>query len=60
VNKEIALYNRKLYKVVKTTGNVKIIQTTLNRNDFTRHRIHVNISGKEKVPKLIGDIIKNP
>jgi len=53
-------YNRKLHKVVKTAGNVKIIQATLNRNDFTCHRMHLNILGKEKMAKLIGDSIKTP
>jgi len=60
VNKEIVTYNRKLHKVVKTVGNVKIIQATLNRNDFTRHGMHLNILGKEKMAKLIGDSIKTP
>ena len=60
VNKEIVTYNRKLHKVVKTAGNVKIIQATLNRNDFTCHGMHLNILGKEKMAKLIGDSIKTP
>jgi len=46
--------------VIKTAGNVKIIQATLNRNDFTRHRMHLNILGKEKMAKLIADSIKTP
>jgi hypothetical protein len=54
VNKEIVVFNRKLHKMVKTADNVKILQTTLNRNDFTRHGMHLNILGKEKVAKQIG------
>jgi hypothetical protein len=59
VNKEIEVYNRKLHKVVKTADNVKIIQANLSRNDFTHHGLHLNISGKEKMAKLIGENIKN-
>jgi hypothetical protein len=47
VNKEINLFNSKLQKIMKIKGNVKIIQTDLSRNDFTRHGMHFNASGKE-------------
>jgi hypothetical protein len=42
---------------MKIKGNVKIIQTDLSRNYFTRHRMHLNASGKEKTVELIGRII---
>ena len=58
VNREIVVFNRELLKVVKSVGNVKIVQTNLNRDDFTRHGLHLNLSGKEKVAKLIGESIK--
>jgi hypothetical protein len=58
VNKEIVVFNRKLHKVVKSVINMKIIQSDLNRDDFTRHGMHPNLSGKEKVAKLIGENIK--
>jgi len=58
VNKEIVVFNTELLKVVKSVGNVKIVQTNLNRDDFTRHGLHLNLSGKEKVAKLIGESIK--
>jgi hypothetical protein len=58
VNKEIGVFNRKPHKVVKTTDNAKIIQANLSRNDFTHHGLHLNISGKEKMAKLIGENIK--
>jgi len=58
VNKEIVVFNRKLHKVVKSVSNMKIIQLNLNRDDFTRHGMHLNLSGKEKVAKLIGENIK--
>jgi hypothetical protein len=59
VNKEITeVFNRKLHEVVKTADNAKIIQANLSWNDFTLHGLHLNISGKEKMAKLIGENIK--
>jgi lysophospholipase L1-like esterase len=58
VNREIVVFNRELLRVVKSVGNVKIVQTNLNRDDFTRHGLHLNLSGKEKVATLIGESIK--
>ena len=52
------VFNRKLQKMMKTADKVKIIQGNLSRNDFTFHGLHVNISGKEKMAKLIGENIK--
>jgi len=57
VNTEIVVFNRKLHKVVKSVGNMKIVQSNLNRDDFTRHRLHLNLYGKERVAKLIGESI---
>jgi hypothetical protein len=57
VNREIVKFNRKLCKVAKSAGNVKILQSALDRNDFTRHGMHLNISGKVKVAKLMGESI---
>ena len=58
VNKEIVVFNRKLHKVVKSISNMKIIQSNLNRDDFTHHGMHLKLSGKEKVAKLLGENIK--
>jgi hypothetical protein len=58
VNKEIEVFNRKLHKVVKTADNVKIIQANLSRNVLTIQGLHLNISGKEKMAKLIRENIK--
>ena len=44
--------------MMKTAGNVKIIQTNLIMNDFTLHGLHLNISGKENMAELIGEKIK--
>jgi hypothetical protein len=58
VNKEIASFNRKLKKVMKTKDNVKIVQPNLDRNDFTRHGMHLNVSGKDKTAELIIQTLK--
>ena len=58
VNKEIEVLNRKLHKMMKTVDNVKTIQANLGKNDFTLHGLHLNISEKEKMDELIGEIIK--
>jgi len=50
---EIEIFNRKLCTVMKTAGNVKIIQANLSRNHFTLHGLHLNIFQKEKVAELI-------
>ena len=39
---------------METVDYVKIIQADLSRNDFTQHGLHLNISGKEKMAKLLG------
>jgi len=39
--------------------HVSIIDTNLTRNEFTRHRLHMNSSGKEKIAKIIGHNITN-
>jgi hypothetical protein len=46
------VFNRKLHKVVKIT------KANLSRNYFMRHGLHLNISGKEKMAKLIVENIK--
>jgi hypothetical protein len=47
VNKKVVVFNRKLHKIVKTVDNVELLETKLNRNDFTS--LHLKISGKEKM-----------
>jgi hypothetical protein len=59
VNREVDVFNRKLHKIVKIMDNVMLLQTKLNRNDFTCHGLHLNISGKVKIAELIGEHILN-
>jgi hypothetical protein len=58
INKEIQVFNRKARKILKVTSNVTIIDTDLHRTDFTRHGLHLNTIGKEKVVESIARTIK--
>jgi lysophospholipase L1-like esterase len=59
VNKEVETYNIQLSKIMKTTNNVKILPTTLQRDDFTHHGLHFNTSGKEKMTALLAENIRD-
>jgi hypothetical protein len=41
-------------------NNAEVLQTKLNRNDFTSHGLHLNTSGKENIAKSISKYIKKP
>jgi hypothetical protein len=51
-------FNIKLHEIMETVDYMKIIQVDLSRNDFTQLGLHLNISGKEKMTKLLGDNIQ--
>ena len=46
---QIENHNKKLCKVIKSFLHVKLIKVTTNREDFTKHGLHLNSKGKEKV-----------
>jgi hypothetical protein len=60
INKEIQVYNRQLHKMSKDMYHVSIIDINLTKNEFTRHELYRNSSGKEKIAKIIGHKITNP
>jgi hypothetical protein len=33
---------------MKANRNVSVVHTNLSRSDFTRHGMHLNVSGREK------------
>ena len=55
-NEQIARYNKKLHKVTKSFTHVKLVKVTTNRDDFTKHGLHLNNKGKEK---LSTELLKN-
>jgi hypothetical protein len=54
INTETQTFNRKLGKMMKPLPHVKLLDITLDRDDFTGHGMHLNRSGKDKVAKIIG------
>ena len=58
INGEIHVYNRRFHKVLKDMNHVTIIDANYTREDFTRHGLHLNSAGKEKLTGTIGQVIK--
>jgi hypothetical protein len=53
VNKEVITYNRKVSKWMKQYEQVKLIDCDLQRKCFTRHGMHMNLTGKELMSQRI-------
>jgi len=49
INKQIESYNKKLHKIIKGFMHVQLIKVTTNREEFTKHGLHLNWKGKEKM-----------
>jgi lysophospholipase L1-like esterase len=58
VNNEVKGFNRKLQKMMKIYNNTEILDVDINREHYTHHGLHMNISGKEKMAKRISDVVK--
>ena len=58
VNKEIEVFNRKMQKMMKVNSNVRVINANLSRSEFTRHGMHLNVSGREKMAIFLGQNVK--
>jgi hypothetical protein len=59
VNEEIKVFNRKLHKIMKRQSNVKILKCDLDRSCFTRHGLHLNRMGKNKMSERIIKVIND-
>jgi hypothetical protein len=57
INEEIESYNRKLQKVTKEFQHVSLIKVTPNREQFTKHGLHLNSKGKELFSKELLKIL---
>jgi hypothetical protein len=57
VNSEVVRFNRQLRKRMKLCKNVKILETGLNRDCFTKHGFHMNSSGKEQISLKLVEMI---
>ena len=58
VNNEVVRFKRQLKKRMKMYNNVKIIETDLKRKYFTKHGLHLNLSGKEHIALKLTAVIK--
>ena len=47
VNYEVNTFNRKLYKYMKSFQNATTVEVTSDRDNFTKHGLHVKREGKE-------------
>jgi capsular polysaccharide biosynthesis protein len=53
VNEEIKVFNRKMHKIMKLESNVEILDIKLDRSCYTRHGLHLNRMGKERVEEML-------
>jgi len=53
VNNEVQNFNAKLHKLMKNIINVRILELSTTRDDFTKHGLHLNATGKDKIAKLM-------
>ena len=53
VNNEVQNFNAKLHKFMKNIINVRILEISTTRDDFTKHGLHLNATGKDKIVKLM-------
>ena len=58
VNKEVRRFNSKLRKCMKIYGNAEVIKVNLERRYYTRHGLHMNVTGKELMAKNIIETIQ--
>jgi hypothetical protein len=58
INKEVQVYNRKLYKIMKRFDHVKIIEMNLTKEYFMQRGLHMNTTSEEWMAKLIASNIK--
>jgi hypothetical protein len=52
-NSEIQAYNSGLNKIAKLYRHVAVIECDSNREYFTRHGLHLNNTGKDRLSKQI-------
>jgi lysophospholipase L1-like esterase len=57
VNNEVQKFNAKLHNIMKNKINVRILENSTIREDFTKHGLHLNASGKNKIAKLMSQNI---
>jgi hypothetical protein len=51
--RKIVRYNEKLYRLLHKFSHVSIVEVSSNRDHYTKHGLHLNKYGKEKLAKQI-------
>jgi len=59
VNNEVVSFNRRLKKRMVIYNNVKILDTDLEREQFTKHGLHLNSSGKECIALKLAAVVRS-
>jgi len=59
VNSEVLSYDKQLRKRMKQYNNVKILEMDLEMKYFTKHGLHLNLSGKECITLRLATVIKS-
>ena len=59
VNNEVISFNRQLIKRMTPYDNVRILETGLEREYFTKHGMHLNSSGKECIARRLAIVVRN-
>jgi len=57
VNKETQVFNRMMCQLLTDMHYVSVADMNLTRDKFTRHGLHMNSSGKERIAKTIEQTI---
>ena len=58
VNHEVKVYNRKLKKHLKLFDNTCVLEVDTDRELYTRHGLHMDLKGKERIACKIAETIK--
>jgi hypothetical protein len=59
INNEVIRFNRQLKKIMAPFNNVKILETNLKREYFTKHGLHLNSAGKECIALRLAMMVKS-
>jgi len=58
INQEVNEYNKKLKQLLQSFDNVCIIDVDTDRDIFTKHGLHLNLKGKERMANMIVKAVK--
>jgi hypothetical protein len=59
VNKEVISFNRQLKKGMVIYNNVKMLDSDIEREHFTKHGLHLNSSGRECIALRLATMVRS-